>query len=115
MADSPVNLLGLPAQGHTTQLGAKSPLLLRKTSSESKPSMAQTFPLAGGPTPVSRQGLAHWRSQQGKGGSLLVAISAGDTTVHADRNVLMAWCVGSICHCAFEAGYNDGTASGGTA
>ena len=55
--------------------------------------MAQTLPLAGGPNPVSRQMLELWRGQQGEDSSLQIVIRAGDTTVHADRMVLMGWCV----------------------
>lgn len=58
----------------------------------SAPSVIQTVTLAGGPTPVSRRILELWRGQQGEDSSLQVAISAGDTTVYADRNVLMGWC-----------------------
>lgn len=54
--------------------------------------IAKTLPLAGGPTTISKRMLEHWRGEQDNDRSGQVAISASDTTVHADRHLLMAWC-----------------------
>ena len=54
--------------------------------------IAKTFPLAGGPTTISKRMLEQWQGEQDKDRSGQIAISASDTTVHADRYLLMAWC-----------------------
>lgn len=61
----------------------------------SEPSRAQ-IPLAGGPTSISRRMLELWRGRLGKRRLGQVTVRAGNTAVHVDRVVLMAWYV-SMC------------------